>query len=85
MNQKELKELLNEAASPDTSWQRRNEIQRKLHHAAVIWLGPVVNKLYVDTIQNRPDLLPYLFPFFAIVCGYDNTGSTLPNIDWSLM
>jgi len=85
MNQRELKELLNEAANPDTSRFRKGQIGGKLEQLASIWVGPVIRKLYTDTINNRPDLLPSLFPFFAIVCGYRDAGLSLPNIDWSLM
>jgi len=85
MNQWELKRLLDEAASPDTSRFRKGQIGGKLEQLASIWASPVIRKLYTDTINNRPDLLPSLFPFFAIVCGYRDAGSSLPNIDWSLM
>ncbi|OGY61286.1 MAG: hypothetical protein A3H06_01025 [Candidatus Colwellbacteria bacterium RIFCSPLOWO2_12_FULL_44_13] len=85
MNQIELKMLLDEAANPYTSRFRRNQIGDKLVQLAPIWLDMIVRKLYMDTINNRPDLLPLQFPFFAIVCGFRDAGSNLPNVDWSLM
>ncbi|MCR4328790.1 MAG: hypothetical protein NUV53_04785 [Patescibacteria group bacterium] len=96
MNQKELKLLLQEAASPDCPWQRRNEIQCKLGEASPAMRADgvyeidgreagmhlVLNQLYVDTIQNRPDLLPSLFPAFAVICGDREEGIICADVDW---
>lgn len=98
MNQKEMKTLLQEAASPDCSWRRRNEIQCKLGKASPAMQADgvykikgreagmhlVLDKLYVDTIQNRPELLPLLFPAFAVICGDRQEGIICADVDWSL-
>jgi len=98
MNQKELKALLQEAADPNCSWQRRNEIQCKLGQASPAMgadgvyeiegreagMHLVLDKLYVDTIQHRPELLPSLFPVFAVICGDRKEGIICADVDWSL-
>lgn len=98
MNQKELRDLLKEAASSDCSWERRNEIQCKLGKASPAMKADgvykingqkagmhlVLEKLYVDTIRNRPELLPSLFPAFAVICGDRQEGIICADVDWSL-
>ena len=99
MNQRELKTLLDEAAKPDCSWQRRNEIQCRFGDDSPAMRADsvyetegrgagmhiVLDKLYVDTIENRPELLPVLFPVFAIICGDREDGMICADVDWSLV
>lgn len=44
----------------------------------------VVNSIYVDTVRNRPEYLPALFPVFAKLCG-DEGDQVVAKIDWSLL
>ena len=97
MEQKLLKRLLEEAAHPNCLWPQRNHIQRLLVRAAAggdrevlstddreAGIRTVLESLYVDTVRNRPDLLPTLFPAFAVMCG-DRTGTIVADVDWSLI
>ena len=93
MNQRDLMTLLKEAMKSECSSQRRCEIQCSLCNA----IGEYVNDpkrsvirtllelLYTDTLQNRPELLPTLFPFFAIVCGDHEEKYIFADVDWSIM
>lgn len=99
MKQRELKALLEEAASPECSWKRRNQIQIKLNEATaamgedglyvieglVAGLHLLLNSLYVGTVQNRPELLPALLPAFAIICGDREDGKLIADVDWSIV
>ena len=99
MDQRELKALLDEAAKPSCSWQRQNEIQCRLGEASpamgvdgvrkiegpVEGMQIVLDHLYTDTIQNRPDLLPALFPVFALICGDREDRTICADVDWSLV
>lgn len=99
MKQSELKALLKEAANPECSWQRRNEIQCKLGDATAAMnedgvykiegreagLHLLLDSLYVSTVQNRPELLPTLFPAFAIICGDREEGILVADVDWSIV
>ncbi|MFZ2189085.1 MAG: hypothetical protein WAV73_06000 [Candidatus Moraniibacteriota bacterium] len=94
MKQRQLKELLEEAAKSDCTGKRRVEIQFLLCEALVAGNGiddrsagmrMVLNQLYIDTIRNSPDSLPSLLPFFAIVCGDREKGRTVANVDWSII
>ncbi len=93
MNQRGIKALLEEAAKPDCSMQRLNAIQCRFVEAvgtipksggrkAGICL--VLETLYADTVKNRRELLPALFPVFAIICGYKRD-CLVADIDWSLV
>ena len=99
MNQRELKVLLEEAAKPECTPRRRNSIQCLLGEASAAMgkdgvytingreagMHLVLNALYVDTLNNRPELLPSLFPIFAIICGDREEGFICAHIDWSLV
>jgi len=99
VNQRELKGLLEEAARRDCSWKRRNEIQCLLGAASAAMgadgvyeidnpeagMHLVLGKLYTDTIQNRRELLPSLFPVFAVICGDREEGFICADVDWSLV
>ncbi len=99
MNQKELKSLLDEAAQNDCSWQRRNEIHCMLGKASPgmgadgvyeidtpgAGIQAVLDELWVETVQNRPQLLPALFPAFAVMCGDREDGTINAGVDWSLV
>jgi len=99
MNQRELKALLEEAAAPNCSPQRRNQIQCLLGEATAAMgedgvykikgraagLHLLLDALYVETVQHRPELLPALFPAFAIICGDRKDGHIIAKVDWSRM
>lgn len=99
MNQKELMELLQEAAKPNCSLWRRNEIGRKLYEASPATredgaleidgreagMQLILSSLYQDTLENRPALLPMMFPVFAMICGDRQEGMICANVDWSLI
>lgn len=97
MKQQKVKELLEEAAKSDCTWQRRTDIQCLLRAAtaagksgkykssrSVSGLLVALDTLYVQTIENKPEILPSLFPFFAIVCGDREEEMIYANVDWSL-
>ncbi len=99
MDQNVLKALLEEAAQSNCTWERRNAIQCLLGEASVA-LGEdgafesegreagmqlVLDKLYVDVIDHRPEVLPALFPVFALLCGDRKEGLMCADVDWSLV
>ncbi len=98
MDQRQIKRLLEEAAKPDCQSQRLNEIQCALG-AATAAMGKdgvykiegreagihlVLNDLFVSTLEYEPELLPSLFPVFALLCG-DRDSSLLADINWTLV
>ena len=99
MDQREIKSLLQEASDRDCSWPRRIEIQGKLSGASAAMgvngifktdepesgMLIVLENLYTNTILNYPELLPSLFPVFAIICGDREEGSICANVNWSLV
>ncbi len=99
MDQKELKALLTEASQSGCSGRRLNEIHCKLQDACCAvkkdgtyketgrraGMSLVLDKLYVDTIQNRQEILPVLFPAFAVICGDRKDNSLYADIDWALV
>jgi len=44
----------------------------------------LLGQIYYSTLQNRPELLPTLFPVFAIICGDREKGSIIADVDWTL-
>ena len=44
----------------------------------------VLDALFVELVQNRPDLLSSYYPVFALLCG-DGGQGFLGAIDWSLI
>jgi hypothetical protein len=99
MDQKQIMELLQEAAQPDCTCQRINQIQLELSRATVAMgtdgvrkiegkeagISVVLNTLFADTFKNRRDLLPTLFPAFAIICGDRYHPGFTTNVDWSIV
>lgn len=47
-------------------------------------LDLVTNALFVETSQNRRDVLPHLLPVFSLLCG-DRDSGIIAEIDWSLV
>ena len=100
MNQREILNLLKEAANSE-SFERRHKIGVELLEAAKAAIGKdalktnthakgicmLLSSIFSQTSCNRPDLFPQLFPFFAAICGDRKTKSKelLANIDWSLV
>lgn len=99
MNQKILMALLQEASDPNCHFHRKNQIQCELKNGMDKkgssettfdegkreGLELVMGKLYNDVLDNRPDLLPSLFPVFAILCGDREPHTICSDADWSLM
>lgn len=99
MEQRHVMSLLKEAASPGCHYHRRNQIQCKLSEAASEkdrtgagfdegkkeGIKLVLDKLYADTLEHNPELLPSLFPVFAIICGDRKKGMLCANVDWTLL
>ena len=95
MTQRKVMALLREAANPACKKERRAKIGWLLQDAAS---GPiyaiegkgagihaVLAQLYDDTIQHRPEILPTLFPAFAVMCGKRKRNVIVADIDWSLV
>jgi hypothetical protein len=98
MKQAEILSLLKEASDPKCPSQRLNEIQVLLANATAAvkpggtyalndkstGLMIAVETLFVDTVEHRRDLLPSLFPLFAMACG-DRDRTVVAYVDWSLV
>jgi len=69
MEQRRIRELLEEAADPHCPPQRRAEIQQELSEAAHERFRVLAEELFVEVVEHRLELLPVLFPTFAILCG----------------
>ena len=99
MDQQRLMELLTEASKPECDSRRRNSIQVELGQASaaagkdgvievegkVAGIHLVLETLYVQTILNRPELLPTLFPAFAVICGDRDENLVVADTNWSLV
>jgi hypothetical protein len=89
MLQERILHLLQEAGKPSCTWQRRNLIQCELGNAIpgetddpiTETQNHLFNSLYVQTLKDRPELLPALFPAFVVlICDPDHN-----EVDWSLV
>ncbi|MFA6322034.1 MAG: hypothetical protein WCX71_00985 [Candidatus Buchananbacteria bacterium] len=99
MKQEEIKALLEEAAKPTCSSVRRNDIHCRLSEASAAMgengvyevdnpeagLIVLLDRLFISTLKNRPELLPTLFPAFAVICGDRDEDLIIAQIDWSLV
>ena len=99
MLQSEILALLKEASTIDRSdFQQVARIQVQLG-AAILnptsrdefsegkreGLEMLLDSLYVNALQNAPEMLPLLFPVFALLCGLRSSKSWLADsIDWEL-
>lgn len=97
MDQKRIKELLTEASRPECSVQRQNQIQCEMGQATSALKpdgvysihGPeagihlILDALYSGTAEHKRELLPSLFPVFALLCGDREKGVLISDIDWS--
>ena len=86
MDQSKIMALLNEAAQPTCTEDRRYSIEHELSAALKngSGFGILFRKIFGDTIDFRPDVLPDLFPFFAIVCG-DLNGNGISYVNWDII
>lgn len=90
MDQRRIKNLLEEAARPDCLEERRDEIQRMLidNTSDDTGMGAghliILENLFEETIKNRLELLPTFFPVFVLMCG-DRVDEITAEIDWSLV
>ena len=99
MNQRKIMDLLQEAARPNCTSQRRISIIAELDrfsaamgphgvykiHGEEAVLRTLMGSLYVGAAKSRPELLPTLFPVFAAICGDREDGNIVAEVDWSLM
>lgn len=99
MNQEKLMKLLKEASKSSCSKKRRMKIQCELLEASpskgedgsrkilgrTAGMDILLEKLYEDTLEHNPALLPTFFPVFAIICGDKEKGDFCANINWSLV
>jgi hypothetical protein len=91
MDQLKIRDLLIEAANPECSERRINEIHCELGQATVmdveveVGFQTLLDSLYVRTVQNRPELLPTLFPIFAIICGDREEDMLIADVDWTIV
>ncbi len=63
--------LLREAADPQCTMSRRDEIQQTLTDSAYpeeIRTDDLLDVLYNTTLEHKPELLPSLYPAFALMC-----------------
>ena len=90
MNQRELMDLLLEAADPDVPLCLVVSISKTLFDQCVRIRGKEdeVTKLLADlfdqVVCNRSDVLPQLFPFFAAIC-VAPIGDTFADVDWDIV
>ena len=99
MRQIEIMELLGEAAGRRCTSARRTQIACKMAESLrspeegmdsedegkLEAFNLVFTTLWERTAQNRPALLPTLFPAFALLCGDKDDDVMLATIDWSLV
>jgi hypothetical protein len=99
MTTEQIYELLLEASKDETSDSRKNKIQCLLGeqaagfndeyyniHGRGAGINLILDKLYVDTLENNPKLLPSLLPVFAIISGNREKGKCLvANADWNFI
>ncbi len=99
MQQTRILELLKEASRQSCTIERFNQIQCELGSASAA-MGPdgvyqiegtvaglqlVLDHLIVDAWENRRDMLPGLFPVFALISGDRDDRYIIADIDWSLV
>ena len=98
MKSEQIMDLLREAATPQCSNERRIEIQIELERASPSWNANgiptldaraegiliVFERLYVQTLAHKPELLPIFYPVFSIICGDRPEHLMISDIDWSL-
>lgn len=98
MKQVRILELLTEASRKDCDVHRLNAIQVLLENEtlsrheggraprqsteaeAELLLGALFN----GAVDNAPELLPSLLPFFAMICGDRKEGQSWTDVDWKL-
>ena len=94
MKQKMIKKLLKEAAGKDCSKCRRGQIiycfsrsvkLTKNHTDSKLRTQVTLVNLFWDTLENRPETLLTLFPYFATVCGNRENNKDTAKVDWSLV
>ncbi|MBI4021586.1 MAG: hypothetical protein HY369_05065 [Candidatus Aenigmarchaeota archaeon] len=87
MNQTHLLELLTTAAASGSDAEL-GSIHATLrsacgHQHPVV--GNFMSRLFDSATKHRPDLLPTLFPAFALLCGDRDPAFDFADIDWTLM
>ena len=54
-----------------------------MHHKDAV-AGTILETVFVDTVNNRPQALPELFPLFAALCGDRESKMWLADVDWKV-
>jgi hypothetical protein len=99
MTTEQIYNLLLEASKNETSEFRKNKIQCLLGEQCAGFNGEcyeiegrgagihlILDKLYVDTLENNPKLLPSLLPVFAIISGErEKDKYIVADADWSFI
>lgn len=99
MDQKRIKELLDEAESAICTPSRANQIQSELEGSTfgresgtmTTLTSPgtetafIVASLFSQTFEKYPDFLPFLFPAFAIMCGDRKKGMNFAEVNWDIL
>jgi hypothetical protein len=96
IDQREIKQLLMEASDPTCTEARREIIRDSLLHGLPgmpsarrdrehLEISHVLTDLLESTIRHRPEILPSLFPFFALACGEREDNYLFAEIDWTLL
>jgi len=98
MTTEQIYELLIEASKVETSGFRKNKIQCLLGEQSagfngeyyeiegcVAGIKPILDKLYLDTLDNNPKLLPSLLPVFAIISGEREKEHIVADADWNFI
>lgn len=44
----------------------------------------VIGSVYINTLENRPERLPQLFPLFAVLCGNRSPDVWIGEVDWNV-
>jgi hypothetical protein len=97
VNPREIKKLLVEASLPTCEPVRLHKIALSLaeaiqpdvekadpedfHHDT---LRSFVGALFFETARNRRDLLPTLYPAFAMICGESVPNHWMCSVDWTI-
>lgn len=99
MEQRKIMALLKEAAKPKCPAKRLTNIAIELKGVVETedsdgdieidgrsaGFAVLVESLFHQTLQNKPDQLPALFPAFAMLCGDKGEDKLLADVDWTLV
>ena len=93
MNQRKLMQLLKEAAHPACTKERRITIRLRIQKSQATrgtelyetkreGIEDLLDKLFVEVTEFRPELLPNFYPVFALAYGNRKPKTLFAQIDW---